>query len=35
MHPKDAGTVWSASALFAQAYLSKNLGWLRYVLDKT
>ena len=23
------GTVWSGSALFAQAYLSKNLGSLR------
>ena len=24
------GAVWSGSALFAQAYLSKNLGSLRY-----
>ena len=24
------GAVWSGSALFAQAYLSKNLGLLRY-----
>ena len=24
------GAVWSESALFAQAYLSKNLGSLRY-----
>ena len=23
------GAVWSGSALFAQAYLSENLGWLR------
>ena len=26
------GAVWSASALFAQAYLSENLGSLRYVV---
>ena len=26
------GAVWSGSALFAQAYLSKNLGSLRYVV---
>ena len=26
------GTVWSGSALFAQAYLSENLGSLRYVV---
>ena len=25
------GTVWSGSALFAQTYLSENLGSLRYV----
>ena len=25
------GAVWSGSALFAQAYLSENLGTLRYV----
>ena len=25
------GAVWSGSALFAQAYLSENLGPLRYV----
>ena len=25
------GGVWSGSALFAQAYLSENLGSLRYV----
>ena len=41
MHPKDAegiansvdpprGAVWSGSALFAQAYLSENLGTLWY-----
>ena len=24
------GAVWSGSALFAQAYLSENLGYLRY-----
>ena len=36
MHPKDAagiansvGAVWSRSVLFAQAYLSENLGSLR------
>ena len=28
------GAVWSGSALFAQAYLSKNLGSLRYVTQK-
>ena len=26
----DLGAVWSGSALFAQAYLSENLGSLRY-----
>ena len=26
----DLGAVWPGSALFAQAYLSKNLGSLRY-----
>ena len=26
------GAVWSGSALFAQAYLSENLGSLRYCL---
>ena len=26
------GAVWSGSALFAQAYLSKNLGSLRYAI---
>ena len=26
------GAVWSGSALFAQAYLSENLGSLRYIL---
>ena len=26
------GAVWSGSALFAQAYLSENLGSLRYVI---
>ena len=26
------GAVWSGSALFAQAYLSENLGSLRYFL---
>ena len=41
MSPNDAdgkansvdpgGAVWSGSALFAQAYLSENLGSLRYV----
>ena len=25
------GAVWSGSALFAQAYLSENLGLLRYI----
>ena len=25
------GAVWAGSALFAQAYLSKNLGLLRYL----
>ena len=25
------GAVWSGSALFAQAYLSENLGSLRYI----
>ena len=28
------GAVWSGSALFAQAYLSENLGSLRYPLYK-
>ena len=28
------GAVWSGSALFAQAYLSENLGSLRYVVKK-
>ena len=28
------GAVWSGSALFAQAYLSENLGSLRYVLTQ-
>ena len=28
--PDQTGGVWSGSALFAQAYLSKNLGSLRY-----
>ena len=27
------GAVWSGSALFAQAYLSENLGSLRYLLQ--
>ena len=27
------GAVWSGSALFAQAYLSENLGTLRYFLS--
>ena len=27
----DLGAVWSGSALFAQVYLSENLGSLRYV----
>ena len=27
------GAVWSGSALFAQAYLSENLGSLRYLLS--
>ena len=27
------GAVWSGSALFAQAYLSENLGSLQYVFD--
>ena len=38
MHPKDAkglGAVWSGSTLFAQAYLSENLGSLRYVQSQT
>ena len=26
----DQGAVWSGSAMFAQAYLSENLGSLRY-----
>ena len=29
------GTVWSGSALLAQAYLSENLGWLRYTINKS
>ena len=29
--PDQTAPVWSGSALFAQAYLSKNLGSLRYV----
>ena len=39
MSPNDAdgmanslGAVWSGSALFAQAYLSENLGSLRYII---
>ena len=28
--PLGAGAVWSGSALFALAYLSENLGSLRY-----
>ena len=28
------GAVWSGSALFAQAYLSENLGSLRYLKDR-
>ena len=28
--PAPLGAVWSGSALFAQAYLSENLGTLRY-----
>ena len=36
MSPNNAdrmalGAVWSGSALFAQAYLSENLGSLRYI----
>ena len=27
--PLGLGAVWSGSALFAQAYLSENLRWLR------
>ena len=27
------GAVWSGSALFAQTYLSENLGSLRYMLN--
>ena len=27
------GAVWSGSALFAKAYLSENLGSLRYTLE--
>ena len=30
----DQTAVWSGSALFAQAYLSENLGSLRYTLVK-
>ena len=29
------GAVWSGSVLFAQAYLSKNLGSLQYILSKS
>ena len=29
------GAVWSGSALFAQAYLSENLGSLRYVRGRS
>ena len=29
------GAVWSGSALFAQAYLSENLGSLRYIWQQT
>ena len=29
------GAVWSGSALFAQAYLSENLGSLRYILSES
>ena len=29
------GAVWSGSALFAQAYLSENLGSLRYMESPT
>ena len=29
------GAVWSGSALFAQAYLSENLGSLRYKPNKS
>ena len=29
----DQTAVWSGSALFAQAYLSENLGSLRYSLE--
>ena len=29
------GAVWSGSALFAQAYLSENLGSLRYIQLQT
>ena len=28
------GAVWSGSALFARAYLSENLGSLRYIIKK-
>ena len=28
------GAVWSGSALFAQAYMSKNLGSLRYAFGQ-
>ena len=28
------GAVWSGSALFAQAYLSEDLGSLRYIVSK-
>ena len=31
----DLGAVWSGSELFAQAYVSKNLGSLRYVIFRT
>ena len=29
------GAVWSGSALFAQAYVSENLGSLRYFMNST
>ena len=33
--PDQTAAVWSGSALFAQAYLSENLGSLRVYLIKT
>ena len=30
--PDQTAVVWSGSALFAQAYLSENLGSLRYII---